>query len=299
MNKKGLIFIALAIIVAVVGFFAMDTSGDVEAINGAVYVEDGKVLPENEGKVVIVAGKVTPVSPLFDELTGVELPGVIAKRSVERYERESVEDEEGYSYILDWNPTVLGEDNEFNEMVSCNLIADCMVGEFHLDENICHHIAHVTRYGGLDKSVAYDNGYNVFYKNGVEYLSRVDFMPDGGEDYNGYTSEGFYSKSYYMDYENMPRISYTVQDDSVEGYTFVGVQKNGVITFSKELSGFSVYDGILTIDEMIEKTESSAMTGAIVAWVIAAFLLFIGILKSKKQYVPTDEEVKEIEKEIE
>ncbi len=48
--KKRIGFFVLAAIIAVVGFFSMDTSKETEAISKAVYVTDGKVLPENEGK---------------------------------------------------------------------------------------------------------------------------------------------------------------------------------------------------------------------------------------------------------
>ena len=56
MNKKSIIFIIIAVILAIVGFSAMNTSEQTDAISKAVYVEDGKVLPENEGKIVIFGG---------------------------------------------------------------------------------------------------------------------------------------------------------------------------------------------------------------------------------------------------
>lgn len=58
------------------------------------------------------------------------------------------------------------------------------------------------------------------------------------------------------------------------------------------------YEGILTIDQLSEKVESGGMTGAIIAWVIAAIIALIGLLNGKKKYVPTDADMKEIEKDI-
>jgi hypothetical protein len=58
------------------------------------------------------------------------------------------------------------------------------------------------------------------------------------------------------------------------------------------------YEGILTIDQLSEKVESGGMTGAIIVWVIAAIIALIGLLNGKKKYVPTDADMKEIEKDI-
>ena len=71
MSKKSIIFIVIAIILAIVGFSSTNTSKQTDVISKAVYVEDGKVLPENEGKIVIVPGKLEAVTPLVDEITGV------------------------------------------------------------------------------------------------------------------------------------------------------------------------------------------------------------------------------------
>lgn len=55
-------------------------------IRNAITVTDGKVLSENEGKLVVVSGTLTADEPLADPLTGVKLPGVTAIRTVWTYE---------------------------------------------------------------------------------------------------------------------------------------------------------------------------------------------------------------------
>ena len=86
MNKKGIIFIVIAVVLAIAGFSSMNTSNQTDAISKAVYVEDGKVLPENEGKIVIVPGKAEVTEPFVDTLTGVPIPHIKANRTVEIYE---------------------------------------------------------------------------------------------------------------------------------------------------------------------------------------------------------------------
>ena len=91
MKKKSIIFIVIAIILAIVGFTSTSTSKQTDVVSKAVYVEDGKVLPKNEGEIVIVPGKLEAVTPLVDEITGVELPGVIAKKGSEKVEYTPVQ----------------------------------------------------------------------------------------------------------------------------------------------------------------------------------------------------------------
>lgn len=295
--KKRIGFFVLAAIIAVVGFFSMDTSKETEAISKAVYVTDGKVLPENEGKLLVVAGEFEIVNPIVDKITGVELPGVIARRTVDRYEKVSKTEDGKTYYTLEWKPTTLGKDNEFSDAVSSNLVADCKVGDIVIDNTVLKHVSINKRYHDVDSDVTYPRGYNVITHKDITYATKVDYMPNGGEEYKGSFTQGF-NKVYYMDYENMPRISYTVQGHDTNKYTFIGKQQNGKLVYDTDFGMDGAYEGILTIDQLSEKVESGGMTGAIIAWVIAAIIALIGLLNGKKKYVPTDADMKEIEKDI-
>ena len=295
--KKRIGFFVLAAIIAVVGFFSMDTSKETEAISKAVYVTDGKVLPENEGKLLVVAGEFEILNPLVDELTGVELPGVTARRTVERYEKVSKTEDGKTYYTLEWKNTILGDNNEFNDTVSSRLFAGCKVGDIVIDNTVLTHISLNKKYHDIDSDVTYPYGYNVITHKDITYATKVDYMPEGGEEYKGSFTQGF-NKVYYMDYENMPRISYTIQEHDTNKYTFIGKQQNGKLVYDTDFGMDSAYEGILTIDQLSEKVESGGMTGAIIAWVIAAIIALIGLLNGKKKYVPTDADMKEIEKDI-
>ena len=297
MTKRIILFV-LAAVIAVVGFFSMDTSKQTEAISKAVYVTDGKVLPENEGKTVIVAGEYEITKPLVDELTGVELPGVMAKRTVERYEKVSkTEDGETY-YVLDWKNTVLGKDNEFSDVTSSNLIAECKVGDIAIDTTVLKHVSVSKRFHDMNSKMTYPQGYKVMTYKDITYATKVDYMPAGGEEYKGKFKQGL-KNIYYMDYENMPRISYTVQTREDNKFTFIGKQQNGKLVYDTKLGLQGAYEGILTVKELGEKVESGGMIGAIVAWVLAAAIVVLAIFTGKKKYVPSDEDLKEIEKDIE
>ena len=283
MNKKSIIFIVIAIILAIVGFSSTNTSKQTDVISKAVYVEDGKVLPENEGKIVIVPGKLEAVTPLVDKITGVELPGVIAKRTVERYEKVQNSDEDnGTYYTLEWKNTILGKDNEFSDVVSSSLIAEAKIGEFTIDNNALHHVAVGKPFTDFDYQVVNQRGYNVHPTTSVTYISKMYFMPAGNQDYNS-TMQYNGKKVYYMDYENMPRISYVTQREESGEYTFIGKQQNGKIMYDKDLGMQAAFDGLQNPTQLAERVESGGMTGAIVAWALAAFFVLLAVLGMRKK----------------
>ena len=82
-KKKGIIMIAAGAIVLAVGIqlfvSAPERTGQIES---AMYLENGQVLPENDGKLVIVSGKLEAELPLEDSVTGIKLPSPVASRNV-------------------------------------------------------------------------------------------------------------------------------------------------------------------------------------------------------------------------
>lgn len=299
MKKKSIIFVIIAIILAIVGFSSTNTSKQTDAISKAVYVEDGKVLPENEGKIVIVPGKLEAVTPLVDEITGVELPGVIAKRTVERYEKVQNSDENnGTYYTLEWKNTILGKDNEFNDVVSSSLIAEAKIGEFTIDNNALHHVAVGKPFNDFDYQAVHQRGYTVHPTTSVTYISKMEFIPAGNEKLNSSVQYNG-RKVYYMDYENMPRISYVTQRDESGEYTFIGKQQNGKIMYDKDLGMQAAFDGLQNPDQLAERVESGGMIGAVVAWVLAVFFVLLAFLNMKKKPSMTKEEIDDIVKDME
>ena len=65
----GLLFAALAVKALVTA------PQSYEKIRTAATIKDGKVIPENEGKLVVVSGTLKPAEQLQDPITGVKLPG--------------------------------------------------------------------------------------------------------------------------------------------------------------------------------------------------------------------------------
>lgn len=59
-----------------------DSDGGRVLIENAPYITDGKINPDHEGKVVIVAGKLKTEEPAADEELGISFDSPILKRNV-------------------------------------------------------------------------------------------------------------------------------------------------------------------------------------------------------------------------
>ena len=251
MSKKiiGIVLIVIGVFTAFLGVKAMNQAPEAaEKLEAAVYVADAKVYPENEGKVVIVPGKID-AEPLVDTETGLELPTI--KASKQSWYAVGVKSADvGY----DWSWMVDG--------VTQTLTAECSVGEFKLYEGMLN---------GLPVSVDYSD----FEASDLKKAGLMDYyayvVTDGvyiSDDKGGHTR-------YKDEYDGAVRYKYRIMpvDGELE-YTFVGVQKNGAIARDDSLGMIASTEGILSFEEVLAQNESNNKAGNIFAFVAAA--LFIG-----------------------
>ena len=252
MAKKiiGIVLIIIGIFTAFLGVKAMNQAPEaVEKLESAVYVADAKVYPENEGKIVIVPGKIEAELPLVDVKTGLKLPTI--KATKQSWYAVGVKSG-GTGY--DWSWVVDG--------ATQTLTADCSVGEFKLYEGMLN---------GLIVSQDYDD----FEKSNLKEAGLMDYyayvVTDGV-----YISDDKGGNTRYKDeYEGAVRYKYKIMpmDGELE-YTFVGIQKNGALVRDDSLGLIASTEGILNHEEVLAKNESNSTAGHIFAFVTAA--LFIG-----------------------
>ena len=251
MAKKivGIVLIVCGLFSAFLGLKAMSQAPEAaEKLEAAVYVADAKVYPENEGKVVIVPGKID-AEPLVDTETGLELPTIKASKQ-SWYAVGAKSADVGY----DWSWMVDG--------VTQTLTAECSVGEFKLYEGMLN---------GLPVSVDYSD----FEAGDLKEAGLMDYyayvVTDGvyiSDDKGGHTR-------YKDEYEGAVRYKYRIMpvDGELE-YTFVGVQKNGAIARDDSLGMIASTEGIISFDEILAKSESNNTVAYIFYFVMAA--LFVG-----------------------
>lgn len=87
--KKIIIFISIGVILFAFGVVFSLTPRDKKAIlNSAIYISDGKLDRANEGKFVILAGRLNADLPFIDPETKVKIPYLTARRTVYSFEKK-------------------------------------------------------------------------------------------------------------------------------------------------------------------------------------------------------------------
>ena len=260
----GLLFAALAVKALV------SAPQSYEKIRAAATIKDGKVIPENEGKLVVVSGTLKPAEQLQDPITGVKLPGVTAKRTVWTYERDTNSDDE---QVWDWKP----ENTDYSEkanfginaeiLTSTMLAAPTLLGEFKLESKLLNPLIRNTEFTQYDKESLKD-GWNVLSggKESRYCVSKEHWLPK--------KSTGMYSTTGY----GSQKISYGIvsPDDPLE-YTILGVQKGDTLIKSEDVDSVTTFKGLMTAEEFADESKKEARGGSIFGIVAGILLAVIGV----------------------
>ena len=136
-SKGKIIRVIIVIYFTVFAFININKEKDMnkEILKEVVYVTDGKVIPENEGKLVLVSGKID-----YNNLVGfIELENfssIKASRKVEDYVK--VFDEENNEYEYKWKEREKALENAGGDylktIVSEEKVSDIKIGNFELDD---------------------------------------------------------------------------------------------------------------------------------------------------------------------
>ena len=275
MLKKKIIGIVLIVIglFCAFGAFSVNSSAPetAEVIGNAVYVSDGKVLPENEGKVVIVPGMLD-AAPFVDPETGIVIHDIVAYRKVEKLTiAEETNNDKTYE-VWSWSESY--DKNEYGgteKLVAPNV----SLGEFKVASELVQSITLYGQRSEYDKKELNQRGWNVFTDNGKVYLSTEDYLPDEDDSVTRLTK----------DYRHSLRVSYVEMSGGPE-YTVVALQKDGQLVRVPDVTLQALQSGHLTQAEVLENAESSAKGGMIIAIVGAVLCLGAGaflIIKKEKQ----------------
>ena len=135
--SKGKIILAIIVIYfTVFAFININKEKDINKyiLDNVVYVSNGKIDKKNEGKIVLVSGKIK-----YDNLVGfIELKegfGTIKiKRKVEDFIKYYDEDDKEYKYKWQEREKSLNEDDYLKTIVSEEKISDIFIGDYKLDE---------------------------------------------------------------------------------------------------------------------------------------------------------------------
>ena len=260
----GLLFAALAVKALV------SAPQSYEKIRAAATIKDGKVIPENEGKLVVVSGTLKPAEQLQDPITGVKLPGVTAKRTVWTYKQDTGSGDEK---VWDWKP----ENTDYSEkanfginaeiLTTTMLAAPTLLGEFKVESKLLNPLIRNKEFKQYD-----DKSLNAGWKvlsGGRESrycVSKENWLPK--------KSTGMYSTTGY----GSQKISYGIvsPDDPLE-YTIIGVQKGDTLIESEDVDSVTTVKGIMTAEEFAEENKKGVRGGSIFGIVAGILLAIIGV----------------------
>ena len=266
MKKNKIIGIVLIVIGLFCVFGAISVNSGApetaKVISNAVYVSDGKVLPENEGKVVIVPG-VLDAAPYVDRETGIALSSAVAFRRVEKlYIEEDTEDETEY---WAWKTEMSAFGGE-KKIVAPNVT----LGEFAVAEELLQTLSAGKRRTEYSEKELNQMGWSTFTDSGKTYLYQGDWMPRDEDDLDSVNT--LLDKNAYRDYVGTYRVAYDEMDGDRE-YTVVALQKDGQLVRVPDVTLQALHSGHLTQAEILESAESSAKGGMITA-IVGAVLCF-------------------------
>lgn len=279
MKIGKLILIVLGVALIALGIKGlMDIPGQQAALDAAVYLDEPVVLPENEGKLVIIHGKPEMTAPAYDEELGLTINTIKAYRYAEEYKLIS---SEKLLYKYNW--------------VSCGskgIVGKASVGEFALDEKTLNGFTADSEYDAFNMAELGANGYVMgrektaegaltnrwwvivggkYYYDAFEYSGNLDIPHITREMDKEIANEREGARAYAYKV-------YTGAGD--QEVTIAGIQQGNRLV-ADDAIGPMVRTGIQTKDQLLSSNKGGIIGGAAVFMALGAVLVFLGIRKPK------------------
>lgn len=256
----------------------MDIPGQKAMLEAAVYLDEPVILPENEGKLVILHGKPEMTAPAFDEELGLTLDTIKAYRYAEEYKLTSSEQlEYKYGWVARGQKSIMGK---------------ASVGEFALDEKTLAGLPADSEYDSFDSAELAANSYVLgrdktkegapterwwvivggkYYYDAFEYSGSLD-IPHITREMN---------KEIALEREGAKAYAYKVYTGAGEQeMTIAGIQQGNLLVADDTL-GPIVKDGVLSKEQILSANQGGITGGSVVFMLIGAVLAVLGLRKPK------------------
>lgn len=251
--KKIILYLVLSFCSLGLGFLIMNSTPQVEKkLESAISLVDGKLDKANEGKLVLVSGKLDADLPLVDPALDISIPYIKARRIVKEFRHV-----DGTDYEYDWFD--LGEDySEENKsgvngehLVTGLIIANCRIGEIEIDPPLLKQLNSGTNWKDIGEKNFGKYSYEICKDkvSGEVYLSENGRYPTYGATYKGIQYK-----------ENVGDLcyTYTIMDENEPlEYTILGIQKGNGIVEDKDIDCLPLMEGIQDVKDFKESIVSS------------------------------------------
>ena len=256
----------------------MDIPGQQAILDAAVYLDEPVVLPENEGKLVIIHGVPEMTAPIDDKGIGLTVNAIKAIRYAEEYRMVSKEElVETYNWVSRGSQEMTGE---------------ATLGSFVLDEKILSVFAADKDYDAFDAAELSTNGYSTGYGRTADgaRTNRLWVIVGGAYYYDPFeynTSHDIphiqreVDKGIVDERKGSMAFSYRVfSADSDTELTIVGIQQGNRL-MADETIGAIVRSGVLSKAQVLSSNKGGIIGGAVVFMVLGAALVFLGVRKPR------------------
>lgn len=278
-NIGKIVLLVLGIVLIALGVKAfVELPGQKAALEAAVYLDEAVLLPENEGKMVIIHGKPEMISPAYDEELGLTLNTIKAYRYDEEYKLKSSEKLlYKYGWVSKGSRNVVGKASlggfTLDEKTLLGFPADSEYEDFNMAEISAH--GYVAGRGKTTEGAWTDRWWVIvggkYYYDSFEYSGNLDIPHVTREMNKAIADEREGAKAY----------AYKVYTGaSYEEVTVAGIQQGSTLVAHEKL-GPVVKDGVLTKEQVVSANQGSSIGGAAVFMALGAVLVFLGIRKPK------------------
>lgn len=256
----------------------MDIPGQKAMLEAAVYLNEPVVLPENEGKLVIIHGKPEMTAPAYDEELGLTLDTIKAYRYAEEYKQTSGEQlEYKYAWVSKGQKSIMGKASvgEFalDEKTLVGLSADSEYEDFNMEELSAND--YVLGRGKTKEGAPTERWWVIvggkYYYDTFEYSGKLD-IPHLTREMN---------KEIALEREGAKAYAYKVYTGAGEQeMTIAGIQQGNLLVADDTL-GPIVKDGVLSKEQVLSANQGGIMGGSVVFMLIGAVLAVLGLRKPK------------------
>ena len=254
--------------------------GSTAVFEEAVYLEEPVVLPENEGKFVVIHGDAVMTAPAYDEELGLTIQTVKAYRYAKEYKEISVKDG---VHTWDWQTKM-----------QQTLVGKAAIGEFSLDEKTLNAFPVDTDkyYEDFDAQEIQPYALDYALSNTSNNISETDQLCviQNGDYYFDRWSYSVLDQVVIRDIDRAilderdgaRAYSYRYYDDAQHGeLTVAGVQQGNALV-AHEKVGPVVYDGVKTMEELASSQKTAVIGGSVAFLVIGLLLVILALRKNKK-----------------
>ena len=275
-GKIILLVLGIALIALGIKNFA-DLPGQSDMLEAAVYLDEAVILPENEGKMVIIHGKPEMTAPAYDEELGLTLDTIKAYRYAEEYKLTSSEQlEYKYGWVAKGQKSIVGKASlgEFalDEKTLIGLPADSEYEDFNMEEISAK--GYEVSKGKTTEGAWTDRWWVIvggtYYYDAFEYSGNLD-IPHLTREMNKEIAE---------EREGAKAYAYKVYTGTDAEMTVAGIQQGSSLVAHEKL-GAIVKEGVQTKDQLLSSNKNGVIGGAVVFMLIGAVLVVLGIRKPK------------------